>query len=57
MLALLSISRQQYAFFNVFKLLVLALIDSMQADVSKVIEIRDGPEELTKEAIDAKLLK
>jgi hypothetical protein len=28
-----------------------------QADVSKVIEMRDGPEELTKEAIDAKLLK
>jgi len=27
------------------------------ADVSKVIEMRDGPEELTKEAIDAKLLK
>ncbi|KAF8077580.1 hypothetical protein FPV67DRAFT_1578 [Lyophyllum atratum] len=26
------------------------------ADVSKVIEIRDGPEGLTKEAIDAKLL-
>ncbi|KAF8643763.1 hypothetical protein AX16_008782 [Volvariella volvacea WC 439] len=26
------------------------------ADVSKVIEIRDGPESLTKEAIDAKLL-
>ena len=27
-----------------------------QADVSKVIEIRDGPEGLTKEVIDAKLL-
>jgi hypothetical protein len=27
-----------------------------QADVSKVIEIRDGPEGLTKEIIDAKLL-
>ena len=32
-------------------------ISMMQADVSKVIEIRDGPEELTKEVIDAKLLK
>jgi hypothetical protein len=28
----------------------------MQADVSKVIEMRDGPEELTKEVIDTKLL-
>ena len=28
----------------------------MQADVSKVIEMRDGPEGLTKEEIDAKLL-
>jgi hypothetical protein len=27
-----------------------------QADVSKVIEMREGPETLTKEAIDAKLL-
>ena len=29
----------------------------LQADVSKVIEMRDGPEGLTKEEIDAKLLK
>lgn len=28
----------------------------IQADVSKVVEIRDGPEGLTKEIIDAKLL-
>jgi len=28
----------------------------VQADVSKVIEVRDGPEGLTKEVIDAKLL-
>jgi hypothetical protein len=48
-----SISRQQYAFFN---LLLLAFIDSMQADVSKVITIREGPEGLTKEEIDANLL-
>jgi hypothetical protein len=27
-----------------------------QSDVSKVIEIRDGPEALTKDAIDAQLL-
>ncbi|EJD42167.1 maturation factor [Auricularia subglabra TFB-10046 SS5] len=34
-----------------------AFIDFQQtADVSKVIEIRDGAESLTKEAIDAKLL-
>lgn len=34
----------------------LTLISLPQADVSKIIEIRDGPEGLTKEAIDAKLL-
>jgi hypothetical protein len=28
----------------------------MQADVTKVIEFREGPEELTKAEIDAKLL-
>lgn len=28
---------------------------ALQAGVSKVIEVRDGEEELTKEAIDAKL--
>ncbi|KAJ6623482.1 hypothetical protein B0H10DRAFT_2162475 [Mycena sp. CBHHK59/15] len=34
-----------------------ALLDFQStADVSKVIEIREGPESLTKEAIDAKLL-
>ncbi|KAL9715414.1 hypothetical protein Ac2012v2_002077 [Leucoagaricus gongylophorus] len=35
-----------------------ALLDFQKiADVSKVIEIRDGPELLTKEAIDAQLLR
>lgn len=29
---------------------------SFQADLSKVIDMHDGPEGLTKEAIDAKLL-
>jgi len=28
----------------------------MQADISKVVEVRDGPEGLTKEVIDTKLL-
>ena len=28
----------------------------LQADVSKVLEVRDGPEGLTKDVIDAKLL-
>jgi hypothetical protein len=32
------------------------LTGHLQADVSKVIEIRDGAEGLTKEVIDAKLL-
>ena len=33
-----------------------SLLMNPQADVSKVIEIRDGPEGLTKEVIDSKLL-
>jgi len=28
----------------------------MQADVAKVLEVRDGPEGLTKDALDDKLL-
>jgi hypothetical protein len=30
--------------------------DHPQADVSKVLEVREGPEGLTKDALDAKLL-
>lgn len=30
--------------------------NSLQADVSKIIEVRDGAEGLTKEVLDAKLL-
>lgn len=33
----------------------LVFISSRQADVSKVVEVRNGSEELTKETIDAKL--
>ena len=29
---------------------------SFQADISKVIDVNDGPESLTKDVIDAKLL-
>ena len=54
-----SIFRQQYAFFFSFKTFYSDLLNRfpLQADVSKVIEMRDGPEGLTKEEIDAKLLK
>ena len=45
-----------FFFFQIF-LQRFKQIYRLQADVSKVIEMRDGPEGLTKEEIDAKLLK
>ena len=52
-----SISKQQYVFFsNSFFIYSIYKIFHAQADVNKVIEFREGPEELTKAEIDAKLL-
>ena len=42
-------------FLQQFSILVY-ISNSLQADVGKVIEMRDGPEGFTKEEIDAKLL-
>jgi len=54
--ALIDFQTTASSTLTIISIILRILTFDPQADISKVIEIRDGAEALTKEAIDAKLL-